>query len=242
MTAVSVGDFILPSGPEAQSREWPPFLSALQHQATQLGFALKIMRSTKDAITVKYAELGCAFSGQWRTTWDYLANHRIRDLLRVKSKCIGCPFRIYCSWHSRTGVWVTILRNNTHNHGPAEATAIPILRRLNQEQQETIAMLANAGLSSSAIALQLRQSAPGVLATTQDVHNLRGKFARIERAGHTASQALLQHLKEQHHPHYVVFSPVGEVLVLLVTTRVAQGFVQLHGQVLTADCTYNTNE
>ncbi|GMK56208.1 hypothetical protein CspeluHIS016_0300480 [Cutaneotrichosporon spelunceum] len=48
------------------------------------------------------------------------------------TKATGCPFKVNCKL--RHGMWHAKLSNNTHNHGPQDASELPQLRRERLEQ------------------------------------------------------------------------------------------------------------
>lgn len=139
--------------------------------------------------------------------------------------------------------WTVNIIDNSHNHPLIPSTAYPEMRRLTLEQVKHCEDQFKIFSKTSSILASLRSTFPDVLATTQDVANLRNKWKRDQQKGSTDAENVLGMLDEL--PSSAVYraflTDQGRLVGLLITSRTALAITDQFPTVLVADCTYKTN-
>ena len=154
----------------------------------------------------------------------------------------GCSYQILCNlnasgWHAECAG-----ADAVHNHEQALSTrAHPSLRKLTDEQKDTVKRLRSSGLKPAAIQRILQDDGPGTLATLQDIKNVIKRQKTEFLAGRSPTQALLlDELVKAGVPCVPKIEDDGTLTHLMIAPS-GQTLLSRFADVLLLDCTYKTN-
>ncbi|CAG8678443.1 967_t:CDS:2, partial [Scutellospora calospora] len=118
----------------------------------------------------------------------------------------------------------------------------PIVRRLTEQQMESVKAMTIAGSQPKAIVTTLRQSDPSVLVTNSDIYNARARLRQQNLAGRTPIQALVDELQNGNFLYEYECDDTGSVTYLFFSHNDSISLTRQYPFVLLMNCTYKTNK
>ncbi|CAG8769230.1 22715_t:CDS:1 [Cetraspora pellucida] len=109
------------------------------------------------------------------------------------TRLIDCSFKLYAAQHN--GLWHLEVHNLEHNHKPSSnMSGHPIVRRLTDQQLESVAVITTASSCSWKIILTLRQNDKSMLVINSDIYNAHKQLWQQNLTEYTLLQSLVDEL------------------------------------------------
>lgn len=162
-------------------------ITAAKSHAARHHYAITIRTSKPGRVWLK-----CDRGGSYRNRLDLNDNTRKRT---TGSRLINCPFSV-TGTQLINGSWQLSVPNAAHNHEIASSLlAHPSLRRLDQDQMQSVRQMTKAGQAPRIIRATLEAEVEtDVHVTLQDLYNIRKQIRREELGARTPIQALVDQL------------------------------------------------
>ena len=174
---------VMPPPPDMTFQTREELVNSAKMYAAQHGYALVIRTSRPGKLWLK-----CDRGEKYRNRLGLEENQRKR---KTGTRLIGCYMEVIGK--EKNGLWEMYTKEATHNHEPSSDTsAHPSLRRLTNEQIQTVQRMTKAGQAPRAIWAVLNQEYSELNIKMSDLYNLRGNFRTQGLGARTSIQAFLQ--------------------------------------------------
>jgi hypothetical protein len=177
-----------PLFPTAVYKDPQAILTALQSYARANSFAVirdTIKPNTQEPTYIVYI---CTKGGSYRPKSKDPTVHTSRKR-ESGTKKTGCKYRVVASRDKVLGTWTVTTKENSHNHGTAQATTVDSVYRLaalDPEGREFIIKCAANNQSTPSILSTLHARYPGLELLPSDIYNVL-YTERIEKLGSLTS-------------------------------------------------------
>lgn len=164
-------------------------------------------------------------------------------LRRTGSKKIGCPFKLIGIYDSDSYGWKLQVRNDKHNHEPAQnLEGHPFVRRMSEQEQNMVHHLTEQHMEPRNILSSLKKHNPNNVSIRRDVYNVQHKFKNKQKVGSTPMQVLENLLHTKNYVYYTrENSETNVVEEIFFCHKKSYTWWRAFPHVLMIDATYKTN-